>query len=98
MIPSAWVEDYLMRSGDKSIVKEGTLIVNEHGFCSYVLEGEYLRIIQQYGDGEYWDKVLKNICAENNKSKIVMSTRRNPNAISRKYGYSLLAFIMLKEV
>ena len=88
--------DFLERSGDKAITNTN-YIENDHGFASYKIENNVLHVIQVYGDGKYWEKFFRKIAKENNVTRAMFYTRRNPKAFARRFGAKVVQYIMMIE-
>ena len=91
------LQRYYDKSGDERIFASN-LVENEHGFCSYYIDGEYLQIVNVYGDGNYWDKFLSGVAKENGCRALRFSTMRNPEALKRSRGVKIIGYIMEREV
>lgn len=89
--------DFLQRTGDRTITQTN-YTENEHGFCSYKIDGDTFQVIQAYGDGKYWQTFFEQKAKENNCKRIIFYTRRNPKAFVRKYGLQVVQTLMMKEL
>lgn len=96
-IPEKWKKEYFQKSGDTHICTEN-LTINKHGFASYHVGADYIRIIQEYGDGKFWDDYFTSLARRLKKKQLIVSTKRDPAAITRKYGYNFCCTVMSKEV
>jgi hypothetical protein len=91
------IRDYLNRSG-KTELGLGWTEENEHGFCVWRREGDALVLSDVYGDGPYWDSWATDKAREIGATKIRFTTKRDPAAFQRKYGYSLTDYTMEKVI
>lgn len=88
--------DFMQRSGDITITQTN-YIENSHGFASYKIEGDTLRVIQVYGDGKHWERFFRKLAKENNIKRAMFYTRRNPKAFERRYGAKVVQTVMMIE-
>jgi len=92
-----WVEDYLARSGDTTII-DGELEENEHGFVVWRVVDDVFIAIQVYGDGRYWDEWTTNKAKELGCSKMRCATKRNPETILKKYGGRVVSYLIERDI
>ncbi|MBT7079882.1 MAG: hypothetical protein HN929_00150 [Chloroflexi bacterium] len=98
-IPTDQLKDYLKRSGTEDFNGfSGELEIAEHGFCNYRIGDDYIVVYHMYGNGSHWDDFLTNLAVRNNKSRILLTTKRNPATIMRKFDFEIQGYIMQKEI
>lgn len=96
-IPLEWARKYFEKSKDENLLCEN-LVVNEHGFMSYLINDDRFVVVNVYGDGQYWLDESNRLAKENNCTKIFIGTRRKPDAFIRKYKFKLSGYLLEKEV
>lgn len=89
--------DYFNRSGDSEL-GDGTLEVNDHGFCVWRTHKDKLILINVYGDGRYWDEWAEQKAKNMNKKSILFATKRNPEGFERKYKYKVTGYILERSI
>jgi len=88
---------YLDKSGDERIFLTN-LVENKNGFASYYIDGEYLQILNVYGNGKYWHRYFNNIAIEYGCRALRFSTMRSAKALERSRGCKVIGHIMEVEV
>jgi hypothetical protein len=91
-------EDYLARSGDDSLSQDGPIIQNEHGFMVWRVTATEFIIVQCYGDGDYWNSMATQMAQTMGLHRIVFTTKRNPKTYTRRFGYTVQGYILVKEI
>lgn len=93
-------KDYKERSGDDNPVYPGKWVVDddEKGFVIFSVDGEYMVVHQMYGDGKYWEEVVKEQARKLGKKKMRWFTKRNPKTWIRKYNAKIIGYVMESEV
>lgn len=89
--------DYLRRSGDEEL-GQGTLEENINGFCIWRTHKDALVLCSVYGNGKYWDSWVEDKAKALGKKRIVFGTKRNPEAIKRKYNCEIIGYILERKV
>jgi hypothetical protein len=74
------------------------LTISDEGFIVLERSGEDLILIAAFGDGEYWQDYAEEEGHRLGCKRILMATKRKPEAFSRKYGYKFLATMMEKTL
>lgn len=91
-------KDYMKRAHDSFVYIDNIIEDEEKGFVSYITSDEALVILCCYGDGDYWDQVMKDKAKELGLAKVQFITKRNPASFERKYGYELVGYMMEKRI
>lgn len=93
-------EDYLKRSKDpygKFYPAQNILSDDRHGFVTYDIIDDYILIHQMYGNGKHWIAHVKAVAKQRKLSSIRWFTKRNPQAIEKRYGAKIEGYIMSME-
>jgi hypothetical protein len=95
-----WLMLYERKTGHKFNPFLGAMIEfdEEKGFCTWKQDGKTLLAADVCGDGRHWDGFLQAKAKELGCTKIKFGTYRNPAAFTRKYGYKVVGYILVKEV
>lgn len=91
------LQDYLDRSGDDKVYTTN-LTENEHGFATWSIDGDTLIAVNVYGDGLYWNNFMDAKAKENGCNKVRFSTRRNAEAMKRKFKFNIVGYVLEREV
>ena len=94
---SEWLSWYAQRGGSQNLElepDEQVLFHPEHGFSTFVLLGDTLRVKNICGDGRYWIKVLLRLMNEEGLKGISFFTARNPKIWERLCGAKIAGYEM----
>lgn len=95
------LQRYFKKSGDSNLLA-GELLENEHGFMVFDvlidMHGTSFRILHAYGDGKYWQALAERMAKRCRCDRIVVCTKRNPHGFIRRHGYSIVGYILGKEL
>ena len=95
-----WIDLYNRKSLDKFDVRNSWELIKDdkRGFCQIRDDGETLFVLRACGDGKFWDAFIYDEALRRGCKRIRFGTQRNPEAFRRKFGYSVVGYVMEKEV
>lgn len=93
-----WLSWYKEHGGTDNLELEPYELIQyhpEHGFIAYFCHEDILELHHMVGDGKYWQSFIRNmLMGINGVKKVRYFTRRNPQAIARKYGGHIRGYYM----
>ena len=101
MIFDDWMNYYEQRTGCKDLElspDETILFHPDNGFVTFFAHDNILELHHLCGNGKNWQKVLVQVMKDNNLTKLRGFTRRNPSALTRKYGGHVRGFYMEADI
>ena len=91
------LQRYYDKSGDTELSK-GYMEENDHGFCVWGVADNSLILIHVYGDGEYWDSWATEKANQLDLDSVAFGTKRSPKAFCKKFGYTVIGYILERKV